>query len=49
MTKKNEISLEKTIKQLESMLPPDMKKVVIEAVVACKEVRKLNKKIFSFS
>lgn len=40
MTKKNEINLEKTIKQLEVMVPTDMKQMAIDTVVACKDVRK---------
>nr|AWC08433.1 odorant-binding protein 22 [Bradysia odoriphaga] len=40
ITRKNEISLEKTIKQLESMLPPDIKQLAIETVTLCKDVQK---------
>ncbi|KAJ6635219.1 General odorant-binding protein lush [Pseudolycoriella hygida] len=40
ITKKNEINLEKTIKQLEAMVPPDLKDLAIETVTACKDVQK---------
>lgn len=40
VTKKKEISLEKTINQMEVMLPLDMKDKAVEAIRACKDVRK---------
>lgn len=40
MTKKNEISAEKMVRQLESMLPPDMRAKAVDAVMQCKDVRK---------
>lgn len=40
VTKKNELSPEKTIKQLEIMAPPELKDLAIQAVNKCKDVRK---------
>lgn len=40
MTKKNEINLEKAIKQVESMFQPENRKTLIDGLTFCKDVRK---------
>lgn len=39
MTKKGEISLQKTLNQMEVMAPADIKDAVISAINSCKDVR----------
>lgn len=40
ITKKKEINFDKVLAQLDTMLPPDLKEPAIEAVNACRTVRK---------
>lgn len=48
MTKKGEISISKTVAQLDSMVPPDLKEFAKNAVIACKDVRKFRSLQFRF-
>uniref|UniRef100_A0A182IXM6 Uncharacterized protein n=1 Tax=Anopheles atroparvus TaxID=41427 RepID=A0A182IXM6_ANOAO len=39
MTKKGELNIQKTLSQLDAMLPPGMKETAKEAVLACRETQ----------